>query len=112
MKNLGISLIFAGIAIILLVMFFAFQIFVQEKEPPMVFKVKEVMIGDVFGGIPMATEGGEEMEIAIGEDVKIEDVFPINKTLNLSAFSIFAFIIFSGAVKLTKIGIDITKSDN
>ncbi|MCF7845205.1 MAG: hypothetical protein K9M12_00375 [Candidatus Pacebacteria bacterium] len=111
MKNLGISLIFVGIAIILLVMFFAFQIFVQEEEPPMVFKEREVMISDVFGGIPVATENGEEMEIAIGEGVKIEDVFPINKTLNLSAFSIFAFIIFSGAVKLTKIGIEI-KRDN
>ena len=112
MKNLGKSLIFVGIAIILLVMFFAFRIFIQEKEPPMVFKEGEVMIGDVFGKMPMETENGGEMEITIGEDVKIEDVFPINKTLNLSAFSIFAFIIFSGAVKLTKIGIDITKSDN
>jgi hypothetical protein len=92
-------------------MFFAFQIFIQEKEPPVVFKTKEVMISDVFGGISMATEGDEGAEIVIGEDVKIEDVFPINKTLNLSAFSIFAFIIFSGAVKLTKIGIEI-KRDN
>ncbi|MEA2092916.1 MAG: hypothetical protein U9P61_03040 [Patescibacteria group bacterium] len=112
MKNLGRSLAFIGIVIILLVMFFAFQIFIQEKEPPMVFKEKEVMISDIFGGIPVENEGREEIEIIIGESVKIEDVFPINKTLNLSAFSIFAFIIFSGAVKLTKIGIEITKDNN
>ncbi len=110
MKYSGISLIFIGIILIFSVMFFAVQIFIQEKEPPKIFKESEIMISDIIGGLPIKSQdGSEDLEVAIGEDVELEEVFPISRMLNVFAFSVFAFIIFSGGAKLTKTGVNIVK---
>ncbi len=113
MKNLGKTLIFIGTLSIIFTMIFSFQVFLQGKQPPQVFKKNEVMVSDVFGNLPAGKdqESGEEITMTIGENIPLEDVFPIAQILNLSALSIFAFIIFSGALKLITGGVSIIKGE-
>lgn len=97
MRFLGTILIFVGIALIFFAMFFALQTFMQEKEPPQVFKGDEVFISDIM-----------EVTGAL-ENTAVEEVLPITKFLNIITAGIFVWLLLVGGSKLSIIGIAILK---
>jgi hypothetical protein len=103
LKYLGTVLILMGIFMIFYGMFFSMQIFLQEKEPPSVFKTENIFLGDL---IPKVEEGSEELK---QEEVDIESIIPISDTLNVFAALSFAALLVFGGARIASVGVSILK---
>ena len=101
-KYLGMFLVISGVFMIFYGVLFSTQIFLQEKEPPVVFQSEELSLGDL---IPQNEEG----EVAIEGEVKIENILPITKMLNLFAATAFATLLIFGGAKIVNVGVFILK---
>jgi hypothetical protein len=102
MKYLGTFLVIIGISIIFYAMFFSMQIFMQEKEPPEIFKANEIS----FNQLMQKEETEENTEL---DGVNVEDVFPVNLFFNIFAAGIFTGILILGGAKIAGIGVGILK---
>lgn len=101
-KYLGTFLIISGVFMIFYGVLFSTQIFLQEKEPPTVFHSEELFLRDLM---PPA----EEDEVTFEGEVKIENILPITKMLNLFAATAFATLLIFGGAKIVNVGVFILK---
>ncbi len=110
MKYFGMVLIFIGVGVVFFAMFFAVQVFLQEKEPPQIFTPQETLLSDLMPDMPTEEEtNNNEEELLIAENIKIEDILPISELLNIIAASMFAMILVFGGAKITQLGVSIIR---
>jgi hypothetical protein len=101
LKYLGTILIIMGICMIFYGMFSSMQIFLQEKDPPKVFKTESIFLGDLM---PKPEEGA-----VVQEEINIESIVPISDTLNVFAALAFAGLLIFGGAKIVGTGASILK---
>jgi hypothetical protein len=101
-KYLGMFLVISGVFMIFYGVLFSTQIFLQEKEPPTVFKSEELSLGDLM-------PQGEEGRVALDSEVEIENILPITQMLNLFAATAFATLLIFGGAKIVNVGVFILK---
>jgi hypothetical protein len=101
-KYLGTFLVISGVFMIFYGVLFSTQIFLQEKEPPDVFRSEELFLGDLISQ-------NEDEEGVINSELKLENILPITKMLNLFAATAFITILIFGGAKIVNVGVFILK---
>ncbi len=102
LKYLGTILIVIGIIMIFYGMFFSMQIFLQEKEPPTVFRTENIFLGDLM-------PKNEEEDSLEKEEINIESIVPISDTLNVFAALAFTTLLIFGGARIVSAGASILK---
>lgn len=108
---LGWILLFLGLIIIAITLFFTYQIFTGQKIPPQLFKIKEKKPVPLQKKVPKTQE---ELQEIIKEQIgqKISEILPpetISQALNLASFSILASIFIWGGSQIASLGIKLIK---
>ena len=106
-KIIGWALLTIGLIIILWGIFSSYQIFSNKTEAPEIFKAsteESLTLEDQDYGIDQAIQN------MMGD--KMEEMLPANflpRILNLTAWSIFAFILFFGGAQIAGLGIKLMR---
>ncbi len=104
-KIIGLVLLVLGVLIILWGIWDCYNIFTAKKAAPEIFKIEETIKS---GGTKTGIEG--QIQQVIKE--QLGGILPadsIPQMLNLISWSIFMFILFFGAGKISAIGIKLLK---
>ena len=113
LKIFGWGLLVAGLIIIGWTLYSSYNIFTGKAVLPGIFEIEEETTGTTTqaGKTPTSpTEVQQEMEKMIGEQLKgllPTDVLP--KILNLSVWSMLAFILIFGGSQISGLGIKLIK---
>lgn len=105
---IGWVLLTIGLIIIFWGLYSSYQIFTAEVEPPEVFKLAQGKTGFLLGDENLSSQ--EAIGKIMGEQLK--EVLPIDsifKLFNLTAWSIFAMILFFGGAQIAGLGIKLIK---
>ena len=110
-KIFGTILIILGLVVIFFTIFETFNIFTAKKEPPKIFEaVTQIISKEEKPKTPEEKMQALQQQIIVEQ---FEKMFPQEtalKLLNLVAWSIGAFILFTGGGKISQIGINLIKS--
>jgi len=112
LKIFGWGLLVAGLIIIGWTLYSSYNIFIGKAAMPEIFEIEEATGTTTQAGkTPTSpTEVQQEMEKMIGEQLKgllPADVLP--KILNLSVWSMLAFILIFGGSQISGLGIKLIK---
>jgi len=110
-KIFGTILIILGLVVIFFTIFETFNIFTAKKEPPKIFEAVTQIISKEEKPKTLEEKMQAPQQEMIAE--QFEKMMPtdfIVKLLNLVAWSIGAFILFTGGGKISQIGINLIKS--
>ncbi len=116
-KNLvGAVLLTTGVGIILIALFFSYQIFTGEKSAPGVFTSTERDPQKETTDNTTSLTLEEQMEVVMEEQLQknIGNILPlekINKMLNLISWSVFAGIAILGGGRIGGLGIKLLKGE-
>ncbi len=101
-KSIGYCLLLLGIVAIVWSLFSSYSIFIRGESPPNIFELEEDYLGSDSG----QTEIEDLIRYQVGELIPVEEIF---RLLNLTAWSMFAFILIFGGSKISSLGIKLIK---
>lgn len=111
-KIFGWALLVAGVVIIVWTLYSSYNIFTGKTEIPEIFKIEaKEGLAPTTGKIPTTqAELQKEMEKMIGEQLMgILPVDTVPKLLNLTVWSMLAFILIFGGGQISSLGIKLIK---
>lgn len=101
-KIIGYALLIVGLLLIIMPIYQTYNIFLGKSLPPDIFKSQELTINQNVS--PMDVQ--KQIENAF---IKILPVESINKTLDLTAWSLLVLIFIFGGKQISEIGIKLIK---
>ena len=108
----GWVLLGAGVIIIFCALYGSYNIFTGAKPAPVIFKMQEKQIAKQSSESATDFKGQIQEQIQGAMSEQIQNILPADflpKLLNLSSWSMFAFILFSGGTKLFGLGVKLLK---
>jgi hypothetical protein len=109
---IGWLAIFSGFLIIGYGLFSAHQVFQGIKPPPSLFETQQV--NKAVERAPLITEEVSDRSVKQAITSALKEVLPLNNIplfLNISIFSLFIFILFSGGLKIATLGIKLLPNE-